>query len=52
MLPIASFFMETGELQFGSNVTLLWPGGSTVAPLGRPECGFNNEFCPSLGILQ
>ncbi|XP_015754056.1 PREDICTED: atrial natriuretic peptide receptor 1-like [Acropora digitifera] len=51
MLSVASFFMETGKLQFGSNVTLLWPGGSTVAPLGRPECGFNMEFCPSLGIL-
>ncbi|XP_044174474.1 atrial natriuretic peptide receptor 1-like [Acropora millepora] len=48
MLSIASFFMETGKLQFGSNVTLLWPGGSTVAPLGRPECGFNMELCPSL----
>ena len=31
------------------NVTTYWPGGSVVAPLGRPECGFNGEFCPPPG---
>ena len=28
------------------NKTFLWLGGSKTAPLGRPVCGFDNEFCP------
>ncbi|KAK3106092.1 hypothetical protein FSP39_012602 [Pinctada imbricata] len=30
---------------FLKNVTVTWPGGSTVTPLGRPRCGWNNEYC-------
>ena len=22
-----------------------WPGDTTVVPLGRPDCGWNEEFC-------
>ena len=41
---IANFFGTTGELQL-LNQTIIWPGGTTQIPLGRPACGFDNEFC-------
>lgn len=41
---VANFFGTTGELQL-LNQTILWPGGTTKIPLGRPACGFDNEFC-------
>ena len=41
---VANFFGTTGELQL-LNQTILWPGGATEIPLGRPACGFDNEFC-------
>ena len=25
--------------------TLLWPGGGFTPVLGRPPCGWNNEYC-------
>ena len=41
---VANFFGTTGELQL-LNQTILWPGGATEIPLGRPACGFDTEFC-------
>lgn len=43
---VANYFRQTGKLKY-RDVTLVWPGGSVKAPLGRPECGFNNELCPA-----
>ena len=40
---IYNFFGTTLQVL---NATILWPGGGTIAPLGRPVCGFDNEFCP------
>ena len=45
---VANYFRQTGKLKY-RDVTLVWPGGSLKAPLGRPECGFNNELCPAPG---
>lgn len=42
---VASYFHHTGKLNF-TNITLVWPGGTVHAPLGRPECGFDSELCP------
>lgn len=41
---VANFFGTTGELQL-LNQTIMWPGGTTEIPIGRPACGFDNEFC-------
>ncbi|XP_074628982.1 atrial natriuretic peptide receptor 1-like [Acropora palmata] len=40
---VANFFGTRLEML---NKTFLWLGGSKTAPLGRPVCGFDNEFCP------
>ena len=48
LFHMASYFRRTEKLEI-LNVTTYWPGGSVVAPLGRPECGFNGEFCPPPG---
>lgn len=47
MPSIASYFTKSGKLEFTSDVIPIWPGGSASHPLGRPECGFNGELCPS-----
>ena len=49
MVRVANYFRHSEELEF-INATTLWPGGSVVAPLGRPKCGFNREFCSSPGM--
>ena len=41
---VANYFGTTGELQL-LNQTIIWPGGTTKIPLGRPACGFDNELC-------
>ena len=41
---VANYFGTTKELQW-LNQTIIWPGGTTKIPLGRPACGFDNEFC-------
>ena len=51
MFRMASYFRHTGKLEI-LNVTAYWPGGSVTAPLGRPECGFNGEFCSPPGRKQ
>ena len=43
-MRVANYFGTTGELQL-LNQTIIWPGGSTIIPIGRPACGFDNEFC-------
>ena len=44
LVRIANYFGTTGELQL-LNQPIMWHGGTTKIPLGRPECGFDNEFC-------
>ena len=41
---VANYFRHSGKLEF-MNVTTVWPGGSVTPPKGRPDCGFDNEFC-------
>ena len=41
---VANYFGTSGEYQ-PLNKTIIWPGGGTKIPLGRPACGFDNEFC-------
>ena len=42
----ANFFVTTNYLQMLNTSTVIWPGKTTAVPIGRPDCGFNNEFCP------
>lgn len=51
MVRVANYFRHLEELEF-TNTTTIWPGGSVTAPLGRPECGFNGEFCSSPGMMM
>ncbi|KAK3753336.1 hypothetical protein QZH41_015271 [Actinostola sp. cb2023] len=48
----ATFFGPTKTYQFKNSTTIIWPGGSTVAPLGRPVCGFDMEYCPPEPIVK
>ncbi|KAJ7376461.1 hypothetical protein OS493_034449 [Desmophyllum pertusum] len=41
---VANYFRHTGQLEF-MNTVIVWPGGTVIAPKGRPECGFNQELC-------
>jgi hypothetical protein len=41
----ANYFGTSNAYMF-LNETIIWPGGGTTAPLGRPACGFDNELCP------
>ena len=34
-----------GGTYFFEDADILWPGGTSKPPLGRPSCGWNNEFC-------
>ncbi|XP_060600453.1 atrial natriuretic peptide receptor 1-like isoform X2 [Ruditapes philippinarum] len=34
-----------GGLEFLQDAIIHWPGGATTAPLGRPACGWNSEYC-------
>ena len=38
-------YCSIGGTYFYDNVDILWPGGMSVAPLGRPACGWDNEYC-------
>ena len=51
MVRVANYFRHLEELEF-TDTTTVWPGGSVTAPLGRPECGFNGEFCSSPGMMM
>ena len=42
---VANYFVDSANLEL-LNTTINWPGGTTVAPVGQPSCGFDNEFCP------
>ena len=42
---IADYFGMTGKLEFRKGSTIVWPGPTSDVPLGRPECGFDNELC-------
>nr|XP_022316872.1 atrial natriuretic peptide receptor 1-like isoform X2 [Crassostrea virginica] len=33
------------QSRFFRNVSIIWPGGGTHKPLGRPACGWNKEYC-------
>lgn len=41
---VGNYLGTTGQLHM-LNKTIIWPGGTTKIPLGRPVCGFDNEFC-------
>lgn len=49
MERVANYFRHSEELQFTES-NMYWPGGTTNAPNGRPDCGFDNEFCVSPGV--
>lgn len=40
------FHGPSKSYQFKNDTKAIWPGGSETAPLGRPVCGFDNEYCP------
>ena len=43
---MANYFVDSHQLEILNNTVVTWPGGTTEIPLGRPECGFDSEFCP------
>ena len=45
---VANYFRHSEKLEF-TDSNMYWPGGTTKAPNGRPDCGFDNEFCVSPG---
>ncbi|XP_048580890.1 atrial natriuretic peptide receptor 1 isoform X2 [Nematostella vectensis] len=51
LVKIANYFRVTDTLEILNN-TIVWPGGGTNPPLGRPECGFDNELCTPAEIWK
>jgi len=49
MQRVANYFRHSEKLEF-TNSSMYWPGGTVNAPKGRPDCGFDNEFCVSPGV--
>ena len=43
---VGNYFKNSDSLEILNSTKIIWPGGSTKPPLGRPICGFNKEFCP------
>ena len=44
-IRFSNYFGPTGAMEL-LNETVTWHAGKTEIPLGRPPCGFENEYCP------
>ncbi|XP_077994091.1 atrial natriuretic peptide receptor 1-like [Glandiceps talaboti] len=46
LVPVVNWFPSRKTFDRRPNVTIYFPGGSTTPPIGRPDCGWDSEFCP------
>ena len=56
LVPIGRFFLNHSEHDSGIpilklNLKIRWPGGRGPPP-DRPECGFNDELCPTHNVCD
>lgn len=42
---VFNFYSIEKRLELLNETEIVWPGNVTTAPIGRPKCGFNGEFC-------
>lgn len=49
MHRVANYFRHSEKLEF-TDSKMYWPGRTVNTPKGRPDCGFDNEFCVSPGV--
>ena len=42
---VFNYFSVERRLVLLNETVIVWPGNTTLAPLGRPVCGFLGEFC-------
>ena len=42
-----NYYNEGNRLELLNETTIIWPGNTKTAPVGRPKCGFDNELCPT-----
>ncbi|XP_070550787.1 atrial natriuretic peptide receptor 1-like [Ptychodera flava] len=46
LVPVVNWFPSRRKFDQRPNVTIYFPGGGTTPPVGRPDCGWDSEFCP------
>lgn len=44
---VFNYYNTYNILELLNETVIVWPGGTQTAPIGRPKCGFDNEFCSS-----
>ncbi|XP_045210469.2 atrial natriuretic peptide receptor 1-like isoform X2 [Mercenaria mercenaria] len=44
-VTVAQGNTSIGGLTFVQDTVIYWPGGTAKAPLGRPVCGWDSEYC-------
>ena len=44
---VFNYYNTYNRLELLNETVIVWPGNSKTAPVGRPKCGFDNEFCSS-----
>ena len=44
---VFNYYNTYNRLELLNETVIVWPGGTETAPIGRPKCGFDNEFCPT-----
>lgn len=42
---VGNYFPKANKFELSNTTKIVWPGGGTDPPIGRPECGFDGEFC-------
>ena len=45
---VFNYYNTDNRLELLNETVIVWPGNTQTAPIGRPECGFDWEFCPSV----
>ncbi|XP_006822860.1 atrial natriuretic peptide receptor 1-like, partial [Saccoglossus kowalevskii] len=46
LVPVVNWFPSRRMFDIRPDSTIYFPGGSTTPPIGRPDCGWYQEFCP------
>lgn len=49
---VFNYYNEGNRLELLNETTIIWPGNTKTAPVGRPKCGFDNELCPTATNTQ
>lgn len=45
---VFNYYNTYNRLELLNETVIVWPGKTKIAPVGRPECGWDSEFCPAI----